>query len=268
MKKTLILLSSILFSLWGCQDVVDINTPESTPKLVVDALIGYNNNGGDPVSIGQVKLSLSAPYFNDSTPIVDTAEVFFINEESGARYTLEQDEPGVYGTSFPTLEFNTDYSLEILYNNEVYRATEQLVPAAIINNIEQGDGYLIDPDETEITITIEDIAGERNYYLFAFEFEDYLVSDDEFYQDNTLTFSYFYEDISAGDTVTITLLGITKRFSNYVNIVLSQTEASGGLFGSPIGTVRGNFINETNPDNFPLGYFSISEFNLAILEIE
>lgn len=35
----------------------------------------------------------------------------------------------------------------------------------------------------------------------------------------------------------------------------------GGPFQSPPATVRGNIINTTQPENFPLGYLSLSEYD-------
>jgi hypothetical protein len=35
----------------------------------------------------------------------------------------------------------------------------------------------------------------------------------------------------------------------------------GGPFQSPPATVRGNIINTTQEENFPLGYFSLSEYD-------
>jgi hypothetical protein len=37
------------------------------------------------------------------------------------------------------------------------------------------------------------------------------------------------------------------------------SEDGGGPFETQPATVRGNVVNETNPDNFPLGYFRVSE---------
>ncbi len=45
-----------------------------------------------------------------------------------------------------------------------------------------------------------------------------------------------------------------------MNILLDIAGSSGGgPFQTPPATVRGNIKNETNFDNYPLGYFRISE---------
>jgi hypothetical protein len=42
----------------------------------------------------------------------------------------------------------------------------------------------------------------------------------------------------------------------------------GGPFQSPPATVRGNIINTTNPSNYALGYFSLSEMDTKNYTIE
>jgi len=42
-------------------------------------------------------------------------------------------------------------------------------------------------------------------------------------------------------------------------LLQQSSDQSNGPFETQPATVRGNIINETNPDNFPLGYFRISQ---------
>jgi hypothetical protein len=52
-------------------------------------------------------------------------------------------------------------------------------------------------------------------------------------------------------------------------VLISIAGSTGGSpFQSPPATVRGNIINTTSPNNFPLGYFSISEADTKIYTIE
>ena len=268
MKKVF---SLLLFTLLlSCEEVIDIELSSEEPRLVIDALIGYNDNNGDPLTVGQVRLTLTAPFFAEEVPVAENATVRIINESSGEVHTLVQGRPGIFAIGFPNLEFGVAYTLEVIYEGETYIATEQLVKAGTITSVAQGDGFLFDEEEeTEIIVTFDDIPNERNHYLFAFDFDNYLVTDDEFYQDSNLTFSYFYEDIEPGDLLTITLLGINKRFADYIDLALIQSgDDSGGPFQVPTGTVRGNLVNVTNPDNYPFGYFSISEFDVKLITIE
>jgi len=40
--------------------------------------------------------------------------------------------------------------------------------------------FFDEEDETEIIVIFDDIPNQRNYYLFAFRFDNFLVTDDEF----------------------------------------------------------------------------------------
>lgn len=260
----------LLFLLVACEEAIEVNLPDPQPQLVIDALIGFNENNGQPITLGQVTLTLTTSFFSEEVPPALNATVQIIDEETGEIFPLFENEPGVFRNGFPELEFNKEYTLEIVYEGQTYRATERLVPTGSINSVEQGDGFLFDAEEeTEIIVNFSDIPNERNYYLFAFGFNNYLVTDDEFYQDESLTFSYFYENIEPGDLLTITLLGIDREFASYVDQTLVQSGENGGdLFSVPPGTVRGNIINITSPDNFPFGYFAISEFDAVPFTVE
>ncbi|MEM9649589.1 MAG: DUF4249 family protein [Bacteroidota bacterium] len=270
MKDSVYLAFLILFC-FSCEDVISVDLPTSETRLVIDALIGYNDNNGDILTAGQVKLSLTAPFFEENVPAAENATVSIIDEFNGDQYSLSESEPGMFTIGFPDLQFGREYTLEVTYQGETYRATEHLMRAPLIDNLEQGDGFLFDEEEeTEVKITFTDLIGERNRYLFSFGFNNFLVIDDEFFQDQQLTFSYFYEDIQPGRLVAVTVFGIDQQFANYAEQALAQSgeDDGGGPFATPTATIRGNLVNTTNPDNFAFGYFAISEFDTALLTIE
>ncbi|UII75562.1 DUF4249 domain-containing protein [Flagellimonas sp. HMM57] len=269
MKNSIYLLLS-LFLLASCEEVIDIELPTSEPRLVIDAIIGYNQNNGDPITIGQVKLTLTAPFLQDEIPPAENATVTIIDEENGQSFPLVESDPGVFQNGFPDLEFDREYTLIVNYDGETYTATQQLIPAPVISSAVQGDGFLFDEEEeTEVVITFTDTPNERNYYLFSFGFDNFLVVDDEFFEGSDITFSYFYEDVEPGDLLTITLLGIDKNFADYVDLALVQSgENGGGPFATPPATVKGNILNTTTPENFPFGYFNLSEFDTELLTVE
>lgn len=253
----------------SCEEVIVVDLSTAEPRLVIDAFIGVNENNGALITSGQVRLTLTAPFFQEQVPPVTGATVEIIDEETGQVFPLTEDEPGIFRTGLPDLQFDRDYTLNVTHNGEVYTATERLNRAPVIDKLEQGDGFVTNPDEeTEVKITFTDIPGERNQYLFSFGFEEYLVVEDEFFQDQAFTFSYFYEDIGPGTLLTIILFGIDEDFATYTDLILTQTENNNGPFSAPPATVRGNIINTTHFDNFPFGYFALSEFSAQQLTIE
>jgi len=254
----------------SCEEPIDVTLPEAETQLVIDAIIGYDQSNGSPQTTGQVKLTLTSPFFASGTSPVEGANASIIDVASGAVFVLAESEPGTFTEGFPEVEFEKEYTLEVTYENQVFQAAGRLIPTAAIDKVEQGDRFLFDPDEeTEVIVTFTDIPDQRNHYLFSFGFGNFLVTDDEFYQNSNLTFSYFYEDVRPNDELTITVLGVDEGFANYMDQVIVQSgEDGGGPFAVPPATVRGNIINVTNPDNFAFGYFSISEFNSVALTVK
>ena len=165
--KTYYLFVFLLFIVTaGCEESIDVELPVSETRLVIDALIGYNENNGDPITIGQVKLTLTAPFLTQDIPPATNAEVELINTISGEVFPLFEREPGIFRDGFPNLDFDTPYTLRVVYNGEMYTATEQLVKTGNIINVEQGDGFLFDEnEETEIKVNFADVPNERNHYL-------------------------------------------------------------------------------------------------------
>jgi len=54
-----------------------------------------------------------------------------------------------------------------------------------------------------------------------------------------------------------------------MNILLSQGGVNnGGPFQTPSSTVRGNIVNQTNFDNFALGFFRLSETDEEIYIVQ
>ncbi|MFC5044623.1 DUF4249 domain-containing protein [Aquimarina hainanensis] len=260
MKKISYILLSLLLCI-SCEEVVHVDIPEGKPRLVIDASFEIYKHE-TPVTVDPtVKLTLSAPFFDSTIPAVSDATVFVTDINNNITYPFaESTEAGIF---LPTTSFtpviDTEYELTVIYKEETYTAIAKRIPAPKIDTIVQGDKILLDGDETEVIITFTDIPDQDDFYLFDFDMNLFLASEDRFYQGETFSFSYFYEDMEEDKDVTIKILGVNKQYYNYMNLVIDQSDADGGPFGTPPVLLRGNIINNTTADNYPLGYFSISE---------
>ncbi len=267
MKKAFFLfMLSFLFTLQGCEEVVEIDLNESEPRLVVAASIFLPKN--NPEASQFIRLTTTAPYFTEDVPPASGAEVAIIDER-GVKYEFEEFEPGYYKSDGFTPLSNMIYQLEIIYNGEVYTATESLISAPVIEYIEQKDDAGFSGNSIELRAFFTDPQGINNYYLVRFLQESLSIQiyDDEF-TDGNLTFAYFSDsDLEKGDVVRFEIQGISRRFYEYMFILRSQAGSAGGPFQTQPTTVRGNVVNETNPENFAFGYFRISEtdsFNYTV----
>ncbi|MEH6536305.1 MAG: DUF4249 family protein [Psychroserpens sp.] len=270
MKKYIYILLGLL--IFSCEDVIDVDLNNAGPKLVIDASINWfkNTTGNDQ----SVKLSLSAPYFDDAVPPATGAEVRIIKASDAVFIFTEEGTTGIYKNSSFIPQLNETYSLEITYQGETYTATETLKSVVDIDYVEQNDEGGFSGDETELKAFYTDPVDEENYYFFEFisdipEIPDLEVYDDEFTDGNQIFGFYTEEELEAGDLVTIRNYGVSERFYEFMFILLQQnSEEGGGPFETQPATVRGNCINETNPENFPLGYFRLSEVAELIYTVE
>ena len=162
-------------------------------------------------------------------------------------------------------------SVELIYNDQVYTATESFKSVSGIDYVEQLDGGGFAGDEIEIKAFYTDPADQENYYLFKFTDEDVFLElyEDEFTNGNQI-FGYFSnEDIEAGDVISIQMEGISREYYDYMFVLRSQVGTNqGGPFETMPAVVRGNIVNETNRDNFPFGYFRLSEAESITYSVE
>ncbi|WP_439128949.1 DUF4249 family protein, partial [Polaribacter sp.] len=256
----------------NCEKVVDIDVPSIEPKLVIDATFEVLFDQNPVVANTEVKLSLSADYFDETIPKVSNATVFLTNLSNNAIINFsDANADGVYEpvTSFIP-EDDVSYELTVIYNNETYKGKATKVKSTVINTIKQGDETLFSGDEIELEVSITDDGNIENYYLFNFDYNNFVTIEDRFFNGEVYNFSYFIDmdDIELPSTIKVKLSGITKEYYSYFRILLDQSGVNaGGPFQSVPASLLGNIINTSNEENFPLGYFHISETDMLSVDL-
>ena len=270
MKKIIYILS--IFFCFSCEDQIDVDLNNTEPRLVIEASINWiKGTSGNQQSI---KLSLSAPYFNTSVPPANNAIVEITDSSNNTFIFIEDNDTGIYqNTTFiPTI--NEMYTLNIIYEGEIYTAKETLKPVSSIEYVEQINDGGFSGEETELKAYFTDPEDEENYYFFEFisnvnAIPSLEVYEDRFTNGNQVFGFYTDENLEAGDEVVIRNHGVSKQFYEFMFILLQQnSEDGGGPFETQPATVRGNCINTTDPDNFPFGYFRLSEVDEFVYTIE
>ena len=270
----------------SCEDVIEVDTPSEPPRLIVEAVFRVDiTKEFIPV---EVKVTETNNFFGE-VPVTSLENILIVitltdslGLESSGTSTLAESAPGT-GVYIPDPNFSSDqristsavafdlrYDLIIEHKGRKYIAQTKYVPSTPITNLSIGPGRSSNDDETELIIGFKDNAEEDNFYVFDFDFGQYLVSDDEFYQGQQFEFSYFHDQIyEPGTILNVSILGADKTFYNYMDQLIEQTEDSQGPFQTPKGTVRGNVFDITELDNrdvfdntgepnvYPLGYFAI-----------
>ncbi len=254
--KTLLLIG--ILALYSCEEVVDVSLQESEPKLVVEASIFLDKEDPSPTQI--IRLTTTAPFFDDQIPPATDAKVL-VYDEYGNEFLFFEVDPGIYRTQSFIPEFNTTYFVEIIYEDELYTAQETLIATPELEFVEQNDNGGFSGNDIELKIYYTDFPEPDNFYLLRFLHNDlsFQIYDDKFSNGNR-TFGFFIdEELSPGQQVDFEIQGISRKFYDYMFILRSQAGTSGGPFQTQPTTVRGNLVNTTDPDNFALGYFRLSE---------
>jgi len=267
--KKIYLTFIVLCSFYGCQDVIEVEVPIDSPRLVIDAVIRMSNLD-QPNTVVQIKASVTSSFFDEIEP-AELSTISITNLDSNTTVSLTEQTPGsgIYRADIPTNRLTDGSSrLSISYQGQTYEAETSFVPSVPIDELRQGTSTLFTGDETEIVLTFTDVPNRVDFYLFDFDFDEYLVSEDTFYPGQLFQFSYFYDQELQPQTVLdIEILGVDEQFYNYMNQVILQSGGDQGPFQSPAATVKGNIVNITDPDNFALGYFAISQTYTASLQI-
>lgn len=274
LKKTFLLLV-VMVSSFSCEDVVEIDTPTTAPRLAIDALVRVDTE--NLITKITVTAGTTSSFFSDVEPtklsviILNNPEYIPASALDVGSITLTEVAPGIYEGEKNTRFFTEgELQLSIEHEGQKYLALTRYAPSSKIDNVVQGEGALFSEDDKEIEISFTDNGDLDNFYLFDFGRGDYLVTEDEFYQGQSFSFSYFISE-AEGLVVDIALLGVDEPFFNYMNQLIVQSGGDQGPFQTPAATVRGNIINVTNidninsfdnvedSDNFALGYFAVCE---------
>ncbi len=267
-KTIILVLSSIL--LFSCEKVIEIDLKEADPRLVIEG------NITSEAETYEVYLSTSGGYFdNTAVQPVENGTVI-ISDEVGNSVTLSESSPGIYTTDALVGVENMNYSLQVSVNGEEFSGSDYLPPSIPLDSIYYlvddfgGPGQEEDPPQYRIQCTFTDPVDTANYYRFMSyvngeridgDFSPYRVTDDEFFDGNTITLGIRGIPAYPGDVVRIDLQSIGFNTYEYFR-TLNDALSSGGMGSTPYNPI-------SNLDNGALGYFgaySISSDSLVIQE--
>ncbi len=281
----------ILWACIGCEDVIEVELPDEEPRLIIDALIRVDTTQiSTPVAI---KVNLTDGFFG-TVPLTKLDNIIIIVEEiegdlirSTVAIPFEDiaNNFGIYNTVNPIanslFQDNNRFSLYVEHESNVYLAQTFFSPVPPIHSVVEGDTDIFNSNDTEVVVTFEDIPDQENYYVFDFDNANYTTLEDQFFDGQKYTFSYFYDvELPSGTELEISILGADLSFYNYMDLLVEQSEREFELFETPAATIRGNFVDVTNIDNidsfdnverpevFALGYFAIVQEHKMSLIIE
>lgn len=267
-KHILLLFTVLLF--WSCEEVIDADLETAPARLVAEANIDWvrGTNGRRQT----IKLTKTRGYYDSVIPVVEDATVFVTNSSETIFYFDEDAGTGNYICQNFIPVAGETYVLTIIADGQTYTATEGMQQVPVITRTAQTNtgGFL--GEDVEVRYYYNDFPDEDNFYMSRIEadmipFPEYDLASDEFFQGNEMFEWFSDEDLKAGDVVSIELFGISEQYYEYMNVLL---EAAGG--GSPFSAIpvaaRGNIVNQTNADNYALGYFRVCEVDTLELVVQ
>ena len=288
----------VTFFLISCEDVIEVEVPNTPPRLLVEGLIRVDEQEAFvPVRIGLKETNS----FFEELPVTQAENIIIqidrfdsdgnlievltssLAEEAPGTGIYIPDPNATFDQRIPTvfLDENVRFTLQLRHKGRQYVAQTNYVPVVPIDFLVQGRATLFEGDETEVIVAFTDPAPEKNYYLFDFGPTEFLVTEDTFYQGQFFQFSYFYTDpIEPGTELQISIMGVDDTFYNYMDLLITQSGNQQGIFQTPVATVRGNVVdvtgldneeivdNANRPDVFPLGYFAIVQEEVRTITIQ
>lgn len=272
-KNLLKIVSLFIISVafFSCEDVVDIDLSTAPAKLVIDASIKWQK--GTTGNEQTIRLTTTTDFYASTIPTVSGATVF-ITDGNGIQYDfIETPGSGNYICTNFNPEIRQTYTLTVIYDSQVYTATESLIEVPTIDYVEQTENGGFTGDQIEVKFFYQDIPNQDNFYLIMFNSSNvslpiFDVVNDSFFQNNQM-FGYLANELEKDDIILFTLQGISESYYNYMNILLGIAGTNGGSpFQTPPATVRGNIVNQTNFNNFALGFFRLSEIDTVSYIVE
>ncbi len=257
MKKLLLIFSVFSLSFFGCKEKITIEIPNAEPLLVVEGEVTTEMDSSF------VKLTLSSnyysadPYPNVSNAIVSVNNVPFTYIDSLKVY---KPAPGFVGSK------NTEYNLNISYNNKVYTAKTFLEPMFRVDSIFQtwkGPelGGAIPAGWSISYAGFDDRPQVKYTYFISGVFSDSLQQDsfniDKITFDNSLTpvnepyvFELPFSRFQSGKVFLAIFRSIDKNMYNFINAYNNSNPNIPGPFQSPPANLP------TNLTNGAVGYFA------------
>ncbi|SCY95409.1 DUF4249 domain-containing protein [Flavobacterium caeni] len=265
----LTLLLSLTFV--GCEEVVDVDTKTAPPRLVVDASLQWEK--GTAGNEQKIKLTMTTNFYNTIPPVVSGATVYVTNSASTVFNFIETPGTGEYVCSSFVPEIGESYTLTVEHNGRTITATEAMMPVPAIDYIAQETipGFEGEEEQIQFKTYFTDNGTTNDYYLMRFQssvtaIPEYIAVDDEFFQGNQVFGLYLNADLEPGGLLGVKLYGISQRYFNYMEKLISISYGA-GPFATPAGVLRGNMVNTTNPDDYVLGYFSVTETSSQVYTV-
>ncbi len=263
MRYSLFFVGLFFISILGCEEVVEVDLNYTQDRLVIEGNLYWIKENQQTEQ--QISLSKTTPYFQKERIPASGARVQIIDQDENS-YAFQEE--GTSGRYFPldTVPYmlGRSYMLEIEYEGQFYEGSEELNSVASIFKIEQDSIALFGNNAIQLEAYSIDNKNERNYSYFEFSSEALEATEYNLFRDDFSNGGAYYgvlidRELKKGDQIRFRQYSLSKIGYSYWYLLLTQNTQQGGPFQTNPANLNGNMVNLTNPENNPLGYFSVSE---------
>lgn len=255
----------------SCQEEINLElNDQETERLIVEGRITNRQTHH------AIRLTRSISYFqNELVPPLLEAEVFLTEEETGQRYDMQifNDTLGIYYTEEFRGIVGNNYSLNVNYNNESWKATSYLDTVPDMDSINYEYEYItyFKQGFYKIRMSAYEPPPLGNIYMFNIFKNDTLYNDellDTPYQEDLLFNDVYLANIEImwipqeeitldTNIIRIDMLSISREEYNYNNAFIAESYANGSIFSGPPANIPSNLVNISGGLD-GLGFFGAS----------
>lgn len=284
MKRLIYLLFVVVF--FSCEDEIDIDHPEGSSKVVVEALISGDSVNQKVYLTSSISSSGELSY----SPITDAQLSVFISDGANQIFTYNDSGYYVSNDKFKA-EIGKTYTCQIVKSSgDTILSTPELVtPTSVIDSL-----YFLHVDDYEFLngppreVDFEDegyyvfmdmleLPGYGNAYLWKVYIDDVLLTKPEqiFIENDLSIYSFFYNEDGAyqeqldfnflapnNSEVRFEMYSISQSYYDYLITLFNNSVDAGGPFSPPPVSPKGN-LSYKDSDNKEqvLGYFGAGVYD-------
>ena len=250
--KNIFTLIAIILIIASCQKEIDVDLNESNPVIVLEG--NYSSEDSTVV----LKVSLTSSYFDSNPSVFIDNLTPSITNAAGVSQSLLPIGGGVYVLTNYIPTYNSLYSMEVLYNGQIYSALSFLPEVVVLDPItyEYTPGFFGSGDGYFVNMNYLDPPGVINFYALQISLNnieyngvsELTLQNDLFSDGNPISRPVFLDSLfQTGDTVGMEFRCIDEVVYDYYSEI--QSIAGGQTSAAPANP-------ESNWNNGALGYFS------------
>ncbi len=272
MKKVIFLLS--IFTLLGCEEVIDLKLDNEQKQLVVDAAIDWEK--GAVGNEQKVILSYTTDFYATQTAQRASGATVEVTTSNNVTYAFTETNAGEYVCTTFSPQLGEEYSLSIEFEGKKYTSKSRMyeVPTLTESNITQRENGGISGKDKEIRLTFDTSLDQENNFIIKKTVkgqpkkDGMYAIDDKFFINGKMSIVFSgrgdEQEYQTGDEVEFTLYRVSSQYKQLMDLLLNislQDSGGGGapMFSTP-SRIKGNITYEPNPKENPLGAFRVSQY--------